>query len=150
TNVLPGGAIDVIRDELTRLASQGEATLGLTFLVGLAIALWSANAGMKALIDALNVAYAEREKRGIIKLNLLSLAFTLGGIFAVMAGRGAMVVLPLILGYLWPGQQPEWIVAIAKWPVLLITVGFGISVLYRYGPSRNQAKWRWITWGSAF
>ena len=150
SNVLPAGAIDLLREELTRLTSQPQAALGLTFLVGLAISLWSANAGMKALIDALNVAYAEREKRGLITLNLLSFAFTIGGIFALMIGLGAVVVLPLILGFLGFARQTEWIVAIAKWPVLLIGVGFGISVLYRYGPSRNQAKWRWITWGSAF
>ena len=150
SNVMPSGALGVIRDELTRLSSKGQTTLGLTFLVGLAISLWSANAGMKALIDALNVAYAEREKRGLIKLNLLSFAFTIGAIFALMIGLGAVVVLPLILGYLGLGTQAEWVVALGKWPVLLIGVGFGISVLYRYGPSRNQAKWRWITWGSAF
>jgi len=149
-NVVPGGAIDVIRDQLTHLASQGQATLGLTFLVGLAISLWSANAGMKALMDALNVAYGEREKRGLIKLNLISLLFTISGIVVLMIALGAVVVLPLILGYLGLGQQNEWIVALTKWPLLLVLVGLGISVLYRYSPSRREAKWRWITWGSAF
>ena len=78
--ILPGGAIDVIREQVTRLASKGDAKLGFGFILGLGVALWSANAGMKAIIDALNVVYEEKEKRGFIKLNLVSLAFTLAAI----------------------------------------------------------------------
>src|SRR5207244_4205617 len=63
SGVAPGGAIDVIREELTRLAGQERATLGTGFVVSLVISLWSANSGIKALFDALNVVYQEQEKR---------------------------------------------------------------------------------------
>ena len=66
---IPSGALDVARDQLTRLASNGEGTLGVTFAIGLAVSLWSANAAMKSLFDTLNIVYAEEEKRGFIKLN---------------------------------------------------------------------------------
>jgi membrane protein len=62
-NVAPGGAIDVLRDEMTRLASQGGTTLGLGFLISLVISLWTASSGIKGLFDALNIVYAEEEKR---------------------------------------------------------------------------------------
>src|ERR1700749_1379634 len=77
SGVIPEGAKQVIGDQLNNLTSHGSSTLGVTFLLTLAISLWSANSGMKAMIDALNVVYGEREKRGFIKLNALSLAFSL-------------------------------------------------------------------------
>src|SRR5205814_1553978 len=77
---LPGGAIEVARNQLARLASKGGQTLGLAFLIGLAVSLWSANAAMKSLFDALNIVYSEKEKRGFIKLNVVSLSYTLGAI----------------------------------------------------------------------
>ncbi|HEY0353765.1 MAG TPA: YihY/virulence factor BrkB family protein, partial [Enterovirga sp.] len=59
--LLPGGAIDVIGEQVKRITSKPGGTLGLAFFSGLAISLWSANAGMKAIFDALNVAYGESE-----------------------------------------------------------------------------------------
>jgi hypothetical protein len=61
----------VLRDQMNRLAAQGSATLGISFLVGLVISLWSANSGIKALFDGLNVVYEEKEKRSFIGLNAL-------------------------------------------------------------------------------
>jgi membrane protein len=148
SGMVPGGAIDVIRGRLENLTSKGNSTLGAAFVVGLAISLWSANSGVKAMMDALNVAYAEREKRGFFRLNAASLMFTLGGIVAIIIGLGAIVVLPLMLEYLGL-EREKWIAEAIKWPVLVIVVGLALAVLYRYAPSRRDAKWRWITWGSA-
>ena len=91
SGVLPGGALEVISEQVKRITSKGSGTLGFAFFSGLAISLWSANAGMKAMFDALNVAYGEEEKRGFIALNLLSLAFTLGMILFVLVAIGAIV-----------------------------------------------------------
>jgi membrane protein len=74
---------------------------------GLAIALWSANAGMKAMFDALNVAYDEQEKRSFIKLNFLSLSFTLGAIVFILVAIGAIVVVPLVLQFVGLGKVAE-------------------------------------------
>jgi membrane protein len=98
--ILPGGAVDIIREQITRLVSKGDAKLGFGFIIGLGIALWSANAGMKAIMDALNVVYEEKEKRSFIKLNLVSLAFTLAAIASMLLALGAVVVSRLF----WPGS----------------------------------------------
>src|SRR6476619_1765114 len=82
---MPSGAIDVARDQLTRVASKGHQTLGFTFAIGLGVFLWSANAAMKSLFDTLNIVYAEQEKRGFIKLNAVSLTFTAAAVaFALL------------------------------------------------------------------
>src|SRR5205807_4026629 len=100
--ILPGGAIDVIREELTRLTAQGRASLGISFAVGLAISLWSANGGVKALFDALNVVYEEKEKRSFINLNAVSLAFTIGMILFLLVALACVIAVPVALNYL-PG-----------------------------------------------
>jgi membrane protein len=147
--LVPGGAIEVIRDQITRVASQGSTTLGLTFVGGLLASLWSANAGMKSLFDALNLVYNEPEKRGFIWLNVLSLTFTVLAIVFVLVAIGAMVVVPIILNFIGLGAATETVIKIARWPALFIVVSLALAVLYRHGPSREKPRWRWITWGSA-
>ncbi|WP_367116326.1 YihY/virulence factor BrkB family protein [Bradyrhizobium sp.] len=150
SGMLPSGAIDIIRDQLTRVASQPGGTLGLTFAVSLGVSLWSANAAMKSLFDMLNIVYSEREKRGFIALNAVSLVFTAGGILFVLLALGAMVVLPPALRYFGLSDITEFVVQVARWPALFVIVTLALALIYRYGPSRDKPQWRWITWGSAF
>lgn len=150
SGILPQGALDVARDQLTRVASKGAQALGWTSLVGLAVSLWSANAAMKSLFDTLNIVYGEDEKRGVIKLNAISLAFTIGGILFVLIAIAAVVALPVALKYLGLSQSVELILRIARWPVLFVLIALVLSLIYRFGPSRKAPRWRWITWGSAF
>ena len=140
--------MDIISEQVKRIASKGGGTLGFTFFVGLAISLWSANAGMKAVFDALNVAYGEEEKRGFVKLNLQSLTFTFAMIAFLLLAIGGIVVIPVILKFLWLGKV-EWLISFLRWPVLYVGVLFALACLYRYGPSRDKPQWRWVTWGSA-
>lgn len=150
SGLLPGGGIDVVGDQISRVSAQGGATLGLASLAGIAVSLWSANAGIKAVFDALNVVYQEQEKRGFFKLNAVSLSFTMVGILLVLATIAIMVALPPFLGYLSIASETEWIINVLRWPLLLILVSLATSVIYRYGPSREKAQWRWLSWGSAF
>ena len=146
--LLPGGGVEIIHEQVNRIAAKGETKLGFAFAFGLALALWSANAGMKALIDALNVIYDEKEKRGFIKLNLVSLALTAGGILAILTAVGAIVVLPLVLSYVGLGGWTETLLRVLRWPLLLLVVVFGLAVLYRFGPSREHPRWQWLSVGS--
>ena len=148
--VLPDGAIDVIRDQMSRIASHGASTLSLTFLAGLAVSLWSANAGVKSMFDALNLVYNEEEKRGLIKLNLISLAFTAAAILFLILAVAALVVLPVALNYVGLGGVTKWLADLGRWPVLLVVVAVALAALYRFGPSRREPKWRWLSYGSAF
>jgi membrane protein len=78
--MVPQGTYSVIQDQISRVLAKGEVKLGVAFAFSLMLALWSANGGMKAIIDALNVVYGEEEKRGFLKLNAISVAFTLGSL----------------------------------------------------------------------
>jgi len=147
SGMMPGGAIDIVREQVVRIASKSNGTLGLSFVTGLVLSLWSANAGMKAMIDALSIVYDEEEKRGLLKLNLEALAFTLGAIGFLLLALAGIVVLPVVLAFVGLGSGTEWLLPLARWPILLACVVLGLSVLYRYGPSRDKAQWKWVTPG---
>ena len=146
---IPGGAAEVAREQLTRVASKGGSTLGFTFAIGLIISLWSANAAMKALFDTFNIVYDEQEKRGFLKLNAMSLGFTLAGIAFILSALAAVVVIPIILEYLGLSNAAGLLIRIARWPAMFLALAIGLSFIYRFGPSREAPRWRWITWGSA-
>jgi membrane protein len=149
SGVVPGGAIDVAREQLTRVASKGNQTLGLTFVIGLAVSLWSANAAMKSLFDTLNIVYGEKDARGFVELNAISLAFTIIGIAFVLAAFGAVVIVPVVLNFVGLSNFVDLFVRTVRWPAMFVVVALALAVIYRFGPSREAARWRWITWGSA-
>jgi membrane protein len=147
---LPGEAIDIVKGQVDRVLANVDVRLGTAFLFSFLLAAWSANGGVKAIIDALNVAYEEREKRGFFKLNAISLAFTFGGLVAVLVAIGAIVALPLVLSAIGMNSVPDAIIRYGRWPLLVLMTVFGLAVLYRYAPSRRSPQWKWITVGSVF
>jgi len=147
-SVAPGGAVDVLREQMTRLAAQGGTTLGISFVVSLAISLWTANSGVKAIFDALNIVYGEEEKRGFLKLNMVTLLVTLGIVAFILLTLAAVVAIPVALTYIPLPEVTALVVRIGRWPILFALVTMALAVLYKYGPSRTEPRWRWITWGS--
>ncbi|HEY3888573.1 MAG TPA: YihY/virulence factor BrkB family protein [Caulobacteraceae bacterium] len=135
SGLLPDGAISVISDQIARLTGIDHGKLGLTFVIGLLVSIWSANAGVKALISGLNAAYESPERRGFIALNLQSLAFTFSAVILAVAMTSAMVAAPAMLAGL-------------RWPILLLVTLVVLSLFYRFAPCRRQAHWRWVTPGS--
>jgi membrane protein len=146
--MLPDGSFQIVQDQIARVLANGQAKLGLTFLFGLALALWSANAGVKAVIDALNVVYGEREKRSFIRLNMLSLTFTAGAIAALLLMVSAVVALPLTLDRIGLATDSKTIISLSRWPLLLLVVVLALGILYRFGPSRPGARWEWLSIGT--
>lgn len=148
TSMLPGGAIDVIGDQVKRIAAQPPSQLGFGFVAGLAVTLWSANAGMKAVFDALNVAYGEHEKRSFVWLNVQSMTFTLLGLVSAIVAMLAVVALPPLLALIAPGGMMQTVVSIARWPLMGVGLISALAVLYRYGPSREEPEWKWLSPGA--
>ncbi len=146
--VMPSGALEIVGEQVKRIAAKGGGTLGLTFFTGILLSLWSANGGMKAVFDALNIVYEERETRNFVWLNLRSLAFTAGALLFIVLALVAIVVLPVVFNTLGLSSD-AWYLALLRWPALLVAVLGGLALLYRYGPCRDAPRWRWVTWGSA-
>jgi membrane protein len=150
-DVVPGASLDLLRSEITRIAGRSDGRLTSGFLIGFGIALWSANAGMKAIFDALNIIYDEEEKRGLIWLNLVSLFATFCAIAGALIALSAVVVFPLLLAaFGLSALDAPLMIGILRWPVMFMLVILALAILYRYGPSRRIAKWRWLSVGSVF
>lgn len=148
SGIAPPGVLQVVREQLTRLTAESNDTLGLTLLFSLALALWSSSAGVKAMFEAMNVAYHETERRNFFVLNGTALLFTLGGALSALLVVAVVLVMPAIIGLLPGGKSLEWTIRVAAYLAMLVVLAGGLSALYRWGPSRENAKWRWITPGA--
>lgn len=149
-DILPPGAFDIILTQLNILVQAKTSTLSVSFLAGLAIAIWSANSAIKALFDAMNIAYGEVEKRGIVRLNLISLAFTGIGLVLAAFFIAALGGVPAALSYVWLDRWQETLISVLRWPVVLVVIAGAVALVYHFGPSREPAKARWLTWGAVF
>jgi membrane protein len=103
---------------------------------------------MAALFDALNVVYDEREKRSLVRFYAITFLFTLAGIVFVIFAIAGVVVLPLMLKFVGLATTTGWLLAVLRWPILFVAIAVSLACMYRYGPSRKDARWRWVTWGS--
>ena len=148
SGILPSGSFSIVQDQVGRVLSKGDIKIGTTFAISLILAVWSANGGMKAIIDALNVVYDEKEKRGFFALNATSLGFTVGGLVGILVAIGLVVAAPIVLTSVGLSGSTETIVKFGRWPVLALALLFGLAILYRFAPSRAKPQWRWVSVGS--
>ena len=148
--VAPGPAKDIFTTAVQNLQrSQGGA--GIAFVVGLAVALWSASGYVAAFMRASNAIYDIEEGRPfwkkapvrlgvtlvlVVLLALSALAVVLTGGLAAQAGR--------LLGI---GKTAVTVWDIAKWPVLLVIISFMFAFLYWASPNVKQPGFRWVSPG---
>jgi len=134
--------------QLHDLASTDRTALGIGAIGGILLALWSASAAVRTLMEALNVAYNEEESRGFVRFYGTALALTFGGALGVIVAIGLVVALPAIMNALGLNWLVDIIVRLARWPILAVLAIAGFAIVYRYGPSRRQPRWRWVSWGA--
>jgi membrane protein len=148
--LLPPGVVDLLGDQMIRLATAHDAGLSIAFLFSLVLAIWSANAGMNALFDGMNIAYGEAEKRGFIRRKLITLGFTAGAIVILTVLAVLLVAVPLWIDNAI-GLSPSdlWWVPF-RWVAILAMMMAAFVVLYRFGPSRSEARWSWVWIGAVF
>ncbi len=146
---LPGGGVQILHDQIGSLTSGPAKGLGLGAVVGLLTSIWSANAAMKALFDALNVVYEEKETRSFVRRTAMTLGFTVGGLVFVILAMTGIVVLPAVLHLVGLDRTTDRLLSLARWPALLVVLSLFLAAVYRYGPSRLKPRWRWVSWGGA-
>jgi membrane protein len=145
---LPPDSFQIVAGQIERVVAKNNGGLTSAFVAGLAVAIWSTNSATRALIDALNVAYGEEEKRSFLVLNAVSLAFTVGAIVMVLVAIGAVVVFPLVLERIGFAGYTGQALSLLRWPTFAVVLVFMLAVLYRFGPSRRDAAWKWVSVGS--
>ena len=145
--VVPNEVLPLLREQITRIASN-EAAAGIGALIGIALAIYSSMKATKAMITGLNIAYDEEEERGFFKLLLVALVLTLGAIVAAVLAIALVAVLPSVLDRLHITSGTENLLNILRWPLLIGGFMTALAALYRFGPSRHDAKWRWVSPGA--
>lgn len=148
TTVLPPSAADLLRQQMERLAAGSSRTLGLGVLVALVLAVWSANRATKGLVQAMNVAYDARERRGFLQLNAMTLGFTLVFVLGTVIVLALVALIPAFLGQVGLGQAAQQAIDVLRWPILAALVIVGLAALYRYGPARETQRWSWVSPGA--
>ena len=148
--ILPPGVWDIFNSQLQDVASRESSTLTVGVVVGVVIALASARSGMAALMQAANIAYQEREKRGFLRQVWTSIVFTLGGMLAFILMLLLGVAIPLVFKAFAASAWVQETVAILRWVLLWTFAVVVLALTYRLAPARERARWRWVTWGSVF
>ena len=146
--LLPPEAMKLITDGLHNFAKTAGSTLSWTLVTSLVLALWSARAGISSVMTGLNIAYEETEDRSLVVQTLVALVLTVGAVLFAVVVIAAVAVVPIVLKFLYLDGIVTLIFDVARWPVLAVLVAFGFAVIYRWGPSRRDPQWRWISWGS--
>ncbi len=147
-DLLPPQAADLLLAQVQDLTQTDARALGVGAIGGVLLALWSASAGVRTLMEALNVAYNEEEKRGTIRFFATALLLTLAAILGVLACIAVVVALPVIIKFLGLGSLLEGVIAFGRWPVLALMLMLGLAMMYRYGPSRTAPRWAWVSSGA--
>ncbi len=145
---LPADVSEIVIGQAQKVAGSESKGLGLAAIVGILIALYSSSKGVGSLIEGLNVAYDEEEKRGFIKLKALTLGLTLLLIVGFIMGIGLTLALPVIVGLLPLGAGTKIAVTAGSLIVMLILALLGLAVMYSFGPSRERPEWKWVTPGA--
>jgi membrane protein len=145
---MPAEAKQLITEQLNQVVSTSGTAKGIGVVLGIAVALWSASAATKNLIVALSAMYDEDEDRGFLKLRLRALALTVGAIAFLLVTVLLLAVAPGWLGDVG-GSAMSTVVAVLRWPVLIVLMMAALAVLYRVAPNRDEPRWRWTSWGAA-
>jgi membrane protein len=146
--VFPQEVVTLIGGQMMRLASQRHETLSATLVFSALASVWSANAGMKALVDALNIVYGESEKRPWFTRTLATYAATLVSVGFLVAAAMLTVAAPMLLHAIGLAHIHVWLTPL-RWLVLYLMATCAFSIAYRHGPSRAPARWRWVMFGGA-
>ena len=143
--IVPSKVYEILMQQVRDVTAASDTSLSMGLLFGLSLTLWSSTKGIKALFAALNVAYEEKETRNFFRLNLRALAFTAGGVAFIVISLSAIALIPVVVQFVPLGDMLETALVWLRWPIIAIVVILALAILYRHGPDRRNAKFRWIT-----
>lgn len=145
---MPPGVWDLLKTQLTDVASHQHGTLSTAAAVGLVVALWSVSSGMSSLMTATNIAYGEREQRGFIKQTAIAVLMTVGAVVGFIIMLALTFAVPLVLQMLGTSFVLQIIGEIVRWLLLWCFAVLALAIIYRLAPARESPRWHWVTWGS--
>jgi membrane protein len=151
TNVLPTDGAFIIGDQLMNAVKASQKAKGFAILLAFLVATYGGTNGASSVITALNIAYEEKEKRSLARFYLLAVSMTFAALVLALAALACAAALAF-LQHLLPETPRPLVIGgkVAGYVLLTFAAAAIASTLYRFGPSREDARWRWITPGSVF
>ncbi len=146
-SIIPEAAYTIIADQMAALIAARSPTLGLAGLISLGVAVWTARAGVGAMMMGLNTICGV-EDRGSIRHYTSSIFLTLLLIFVANVAVAAVVVLPVILAFFPLQDRAEQIIDMGRWGLALSAVMMGLSAIYRFGPNLAGRRAPWFSSGA--
>lgn len=148
SGLLPGGAMKVLGEEMTRLATLKPLKIGLAFGVSLVVALWSASGGVTSLIEGLNIAFEVKDRRSYFRVIATAVGFVAVAILFGAALAKSIVFFSPVAGAIGASSRFFWLVPAMRWgAIFVLAVAFN-ALVYRYAPDRRRRPRGWLTLGS--
>jgi membrane protein len=142
--VLPGSASQLIAKTLTEITGTHS---GSKLSLGILFSLWSASAGMSAVMDTLNAAYEVKETRSFWRRNLVAIVLTLAlAVLILTAVTILLVAVPSAKAFL--GGMMVVLLKVVQWPAAICLVLLAFSLIYYFGPDVTEQHWHWVTPGA--
>lgn len=149
TELLPDDAALILLNQAQLVAGASDEGLSLTLIVGVGFSIYLLTRATTGLIHGLNIAYEETETRGIIRFWITVILLTAALLFGGLTLLLLLVGLPAALAFIPLDFRAEQLLIGLRWAVVAVVFITGIDGLYRWGPSRRRARWRWLTPGAA-
>lgn len=146
--LLPADVQEILSEQLHSVATASGGALGWSLVISVLLALWAATRGIRGIMSGLNIVYGEEESRGFFAYNLTALGLTLAAIVFGIVALSLIAAMPALEPFLPFGEPVNTVVMWLRWPLLAVFVVVGLAVVYRYGPSRDRPRWRWVSWGA--
>ncbi len=147
--LMPPDVYDIIHNQVVGLVTTSTGTLGWAGTVSLLAALWSARAGVGAMMIGLNSVYNERNRNAAmhyVRALVLTFGLVMVGIIALIT----VVIAPIVLSFIPLGVFGYFVADVIRWSIAIVVLLAGVGVLYRFGPNRRAARIGWITFGAVF
>lgn len=132
---MPPAAFELISQRIHNLVAQPAQGLGVSFIVSLLLSLWSCSTGTKSIINALNLAYGEQERRGFLRFQLVSLLMTLIAIIGAGMAIGFLVFMPIALARLYLPPEFNFMAKLIGPVGMVVFLALSLGLLYRFGPA---------------
>ncbi len=123
--------------------------MSLTLILSIALALWSASAGMAGLVQALNIAYDEKDGRNFVVKRGLAILLTIGFLIFIALAVGLVAVFPVVLNAIGAGVLVSVLAQVVRWLVLIAAMAIFLALLYKVAPHRDDPKLKWLSLGAA-
>ena len=149
-DLMPSEAFDIIQNQIVTVIDAPSQALGIGIIISLTVAIFSAGAGIRAMMRAMNIAYEEIEKRNFFFFFVYGSMMTLGSFVLIWLSLTVIVGVPALLHFLSLDQTAENAARLLPWLLLIAVFAFAVGVMYRFGPSRRPARKRWVFPGIAF